>query len=361
MRWHELLTKHMEQQPESSATLVPVVTTASGPTEEEIPLNVSSMAPSSLHDNLEEGAAVGSKDEMDSSDMIANVVIAPSASDDDVKSEDKDIEEGFLESNDEMDVKSEDKDPEEGVVLESNEEMDLSDVCSLSVAGGITLRSELLPFSSWSRERIRYTALGLLSSSIVLMIRLVLDKEPTAYVIHSIIVFFDMILIHLFTNSPWLSVSGELVTVIFFLAFHFTTETVFELFETTFIAALCSFHLIASRNKHMDREGELEVGIENIRLHTLAMLGTAGDIDHLDTTGIRLLENEEGMTSASADATFRSWVIAPEDPNKSHRRLVKGCGKHFFEHFLDGSAGVMYTSFFGLIIDELITYGQGGK
>ena len=33
------------------------------------------------------------------------------------------------------------------------------------------------------------------------------------------------------------------------------------------------------------------------------------------------------------------------------------CGHQFFEHFLDGSAGVMYTSFLGLILDELINYG----
>ena len=33
---------------------------------------------------------------------------------------------------------------------------------------------------------------------------------------------------------------------------------------------------------------------------------------------------------------------------------VKVWGEQFFTHFLDGSAGVMYTSFFGLILDELI-------
>jgi hypothetical protein len=348
----------MEQQPESSAILVPVVTTASGPTEEEIHLNVSSMAPSSLHDNLEKGA-VGSTDEMDSSGMIANVVIAPSAFDDGVKSEDKYPEEGVRESNDEMDV--------EGVVLEPNDEMDVSDVCSLSVAtaGGMSVRS-MNPFSTWSRQRARNTVWGCFSSCLILTIRLLLDVEPTAYIIHSIVVFFDMVLIHLFTNCIWLSVSGELLTVVCFLAFHFTGETVFELLETTLIAVLCSFHLIGSRNKHMDREGDLELDIESIRLHTLHALhldeGTAGDIDHVDTTGLRLLENEEGITNASMeedDATFRSWVVTPEDPeNKSHRGRGKGCGKQFYEHFLDGSAGVMYTSFFGLIIDELLTIGQ---
>ena len=36
-------------------------------------------------------------------------------------------------------------------------------------------------------------------------------------------------------------------------------------------------------------------------------------------------------------------------------------GENFFEQFLDGSAGVMYTSFLGLIIDELLTYGDSDK
>ena len=46
-----------------------------------------------------------------------------------------------------------------------------------------------------------------------------------AYLIHSIIVFFDMVLIHCFTHSLWLSVTGEIITYIFMLSFHFTKET----------------------------------------------------------------------------------------------------------------------------------------
>ena len=37
-----------------------------------------------------------------------------------------------------------------------------------------------------------------------------------------------------------------------------------------------------------------------------------------------------------------------------HGEKIKVWGEKFFEHFLDGSAGVMYTSFFGLILDEMI-------
>ena len=31
----------------------------------------------------------------------------------------------------------------------------------------------------------------------------------------------------------------------------------------------------------------------------------------------------------------------------------------FYDHFLDGAAGVMYTSFLGLILDDLIALGTG--
>ena len=31
----------------------------------------------------------------------------------------------------------------------------------------------------------------------------------------------------------------------------------------------------------------------------------------------------------------------------------------FYDHFLDGAAGVMYTSFLGLILDDLIAVGTG--
>jgi hypothetical protein len=43
--------------------------------------------------------------------------------------------------------------------------------------------------------------LGCISSIIVLTTRLLLDTKPTAYSIDSVIVFFDMVLIRLFTNK----------------------------------------------------------------------------------------------------------------------------------------------------------------
>ena len=112
---------------------------------------------------------------------------------------------------------------------------------------------------AWSRERVRLCLCGCTSASIVLVVRLLLDwHSGTTYVIHSFIVFFDMVLIHVFTCSPWLSASGEVVTYLAVLAFYLTKHRIFELLETVAIAALCSIHLIRSRNKHLDHEHQLQ-------------------------------------------------------------------------------------------------------
>ena len=112
---------------------------------------------------------------------------------------------------------------------------------------------------AWSRERVRLCLCGCTSASIVLVVRLLLDwHSGTTYVIHSFIVFFDMVLIHVFTCSPWLSASGEVVTYLAVLAFYITKHRIFELLETVAIAALCSIHLIRSRNKHLDHEHALQ-------------------------------------------------------------------------------------------------------
>ena len=42
-------------------------------------------------------------------------------------------------------------------------------------------------------------------------------------------------------------------------------------------------------------------------------------------------------------------------PAKARRRWRED----FYDHFLDGAAGVMYTSFLGLILDDLIALGTG--
>ena len=208
---------------------------------------------------------------------------------------------------------------------------------------------------SWSRRRIQAAALGCTSSILVCSIRLWLVSKPTAYLIHSVVVLFDMLLIHLFTRSPWLSISGEIATVLFAAFYTLTKETVFELLETTFIAALCSMHMIASRNKHMDREEKLMEDLSGLQVHLV---------------NISRVEHELDTMVDDAEQGFLASTKRYEHPDDDHTDIrsvntvklkEKGRFALFFEHFLDGSAGVMYTSFLGLIIDELIRYGSNDK
>jgi hypothetical protein len=238
-----------------------------------------------------------------------------------------------------------------------------SESSSLGFSSPSRSRKYCLSCTSWSRERVLIALVGCFSASVVLVIRLLLDTEPTAYIIHSLVVFVDMVLIHMFTNSRWLSISGQITTFVFVLGFHFTKETVFELLETTIIAALCSFHLIFLRNKHMDREEELEVGFESLRQQNVSLLrergnsgeifeAELGEIDEADEAELRDIDEAElgEIKESSSDSD-----TLKHQQETSHCAI--GCGKHFFEHFLHGSAGVMYTSFLGLIIDALLVYG----
>ncbi len=203
---------------------------------------------------------------------------------------------------------------------------------------------------AWSRERVRLCLCGSASAALVRVVRLLLDwhSGPT-YVIHRFIVFFDMMLIHLFTSSPWLSVSGEVVTYLAVIAFYFTKHRIFELLETVCIAALCSVHLIRSRNKHLDHERELQ---EELTALKHSVRGAArvfpGDLEG------------GGPPDASKRASTASSITPPAPPySLAPAKARRRWREDFYDHFLDGAAGVMYTSFLGLILDDLIALGTG--
>jgi hypothetical protein len=272
-----------------------------------------------------------------------------------------------------VEVTFEDEDQYEDQGSTDNKSSSESDSSSLGFSSPSRSRKKWFSCTSWSHERVVIAFVGCLSASAVLIGRLLLDHEPTAYIIHALVVFIDMILIHLFTNNRWLSISGEITTIVFFLGFHFTKETVFELLETTMLAALCSFHLILSRNKHMDREEELEVGFENLRQLNVSLLrersdskideAELGGIDEAAALGDMIDEAEHGDMIDEAElgefiGSSSDFADSLNRQEESKKHCAIGCGKHFFEHFLDGSAGVMYTSFLGLIIDELLVYGE---
>lgn len=212
------------------------------------------------------------------------------------------------------------------------------------------------PWSSWSKHRERWTVIGCLSSVAVLTIRLLMDWDPLAYRIHSWVVFFDMVLIHCFTNSVWLSMAGEVATILCFLTFHFTKETVFELAETTLIAVFCSLHMIHSRSKALDKMKHLEEIVEEM---SQRQEGSLSSSMRMRSPGQCSISDKAGdMLAKDIQAQDMEEGFSDTGGLKKFRTRSKRCGQNFFEHFLDGSAGVMYTSFVGLIISEMINYGS---
>ena len=66
-------------------------------------------------------------------------------------------------------------------------------------------------------------------------------------------------------------------------------------------------------------------------------------------------DNEENVDNITDMSTFASSSRRSRmKPVEGERSKASSCWHHFFEHFLDGSAGVLYTSFVGLIIDEIV-------
>jgi hypothetical protein len=203
---------------------------------------------------------------------------------------------------------------------------------------------------AWSPQRVRLCLCGSASAAIVLVVRLLLDwYSGTTYVIHSFIVFFDMMLIHLFTCSPWLSASGEVVTYLAVLAFYLTKHRIFELMETVFIAALCSIHLIRSRNKHLDHEHALQEELTALK-HSVRSARVLPDVE---------CGGPPDASTAPKHASTESTIVPPPPYSLAPAKARRRWREDFYDHFLDGAAGVMYTSFLGLILDDLIALGTG--
>mmetsp|Transcript_12720 Transcript_12720/g.36334 ORF Transcript_12720/g.36334 Transcript_12720/m.36334 type:complete len:141 (+) Transcript_12720:100-522(+) len=104
--------------------------------------------------------------------------------------------------------------------------------------------------------------------------------------------------------------------------------------------------------------------------------------DHEHDDEVRGSNEENGHTSSRFDRPASAITTANRTDHLSIRTVNSGllreeekksrkatvfrvccmkCSRHFFDHFLDGSAGVMYTSFVGLIIDEFIRWGIRGE
>jgi len=145
--------------------------------------------------------------------------------------------------------------------------------------------------------------------------------------------------------------------------------------------------MIRSRNEHWDREDDLErdmIGlyfyIEHNREDIVDGDGDGGDGEEGRLGGSTLRRRISGLsksdryesdmetgrvfvpqhsmvTNLPSSFATNNLTHGEEGINKNGEESTAArWWDHFFEHFLDGSAGVMYTSFLGLIIDELVNY-----
>mmetsp|Transcript_17817 Transcript_17817/g.19849 ORF Transcript_17817/g.19849 Transcript_17817/m.19849 type:complete len:193 (-) Transcript_17817:55-633(-) len=135
--------------------------------------------------------------------------------------------------------------------------------------------------------------LGLCSLNVLhLVVRLTFGCISTTYLIHSIVIFIDLLLASILCINPHFHVALNTIVAASILGYMFTRMAVFEYLETTLMAVFASiygFVLRYQKSKIPDRE--------------------------------------------SRDRHFISYVL---------------------KEFLDGSSGVMYTSFMGLVIAETL-------
>lgn len=234
------------------------------------------------------------------------------------------------------------------------------------------------------------------------------------------------ILINTHSYHITFSKQGEVTAIIFALCFHLTNEKIFELLETTLIAALVSIHMIQSRDEHWDKEKDLEKDVIGLQLY-IENYATNNNRDVEDIINVNddveanvkgssavITRRRHSSFSSTVDRRRRSSInnqvtdkngeprrqdsslvkLSNDDQSHNRRsssvlneanssteeidveirgdndnistfstsrttvhggeRKQKTCWDHFFHHFLDGSAGVLYTSFVGLIIDEIV-------
>ena len=100
-----------------------------------------------------------------------------------------------------------------------------------------------------------------------------------------------------------------------------------------------------SRNKHLDHEHALQEELTALK-HSVR---SARD---LEGGGPPDASSKRASTASSIAPPPPPYSLAPA---KARRRWRED----FYDHFLDGAAGVMYTSFLGLILDDLIALGTG--
>ena len=166
----------------------------------------------------------------------------------------------------------------------------------------------------------------LVVSSLIIIIRVIIvvtsdleAKKSMVYLIHSIVILLDLVLMHFSVRNiktNVISIISVLIYSILFILFaHFMIEIVETLSLATFVTVYQSFN-------HTHQKEELLIEYCHAYLE----------------------DGIEGNMEAHADHVRR---FLEQDVHKARIR-------HCIEDFFEDSSGILYTSFFGLLLDEIM-------
>eukprot|EP00013_Stygamoeba_regulata_P004867 CAMPEP_0177632272 /NCGR_PEP_ID=MMETSP0447-20121125/2200_1 /TAXON_ID=0 /ORGANISM="Stygamoeba regulata, Strain BSH-02190019" /LENGTH=198 /DNA_ID=CAMNT_0019133823 /DNA_START=68 /DNA_END=661 /DNA_ORIENTATION=- len=163
-------------------------------------------------------------------------------------------------------------------------------------------------------------------------IRISVGKVNGVYLIHSIVIFFDLLFANLFSSS-W-KFNGFLVlsTIFWMLLYLFYNELWMELLETVVMAVATSAYDIWRHHSHK-------------KFHRRMHAHESGDSTLESQRTLALVDEEAHGTTLSKEEIIHARNEVKEE---SFRFIL-------FEQFLDGSSGVLYTSFIGIVLGELLT------
>jgi len=157
------------------------------------------------------------------------------------------------------------------------------------------------------REIIKFLVFAMVSTFITVF-RLTFGCVNAVYFVHAIVIFIDLLIGNFFCRSLLFNCTLNILSLTLSIVYKCYPELVLELLETTLMAVIASVYGLYIKYKHR--------------------------------------------------RSIETFSTNADDYYQLHIYLQKLFGKTFFEfiieEFIDGPSGIMYTSFTGLIIIEIV-------
>ena len=168
----------------------------------------------------------------------------------------------------------------------------------------------------WKRKRnLAHVAIFFVIGAVITIWRLTFDCVNIVYLIHSMVIFTDLLLASIFSRSLLFNLALHIISMIHALWYWHTGSAVAELMETTMMAIISSIYELVLKFRH---------------------------------------QKEIELVSCHESDWYQMHIYLQE-------KLGTTALEFIVEEFLDGAAGIMYTSFAGLIFSEIavILYPDG--